>query len=269
MKEELLYKKNNEYGYIYMGQDKELEKIKIFSVPHIEKKLEFNTEINLELDEWFFIKFTNEEDDEIMKNYRLNTTEMNKINDFKNIDVIYKRINNEIIFQKITPKKKINKKLFLGIDKIINIVENSIEISEEVDAYYNDKTLYFKNFIKIKNLFKGIEKFYRVATEEEIKNFFEMSICDIKETINFGERNKKLLALINDDDKIEFSDKNFQKKLVDYSKKFPELNLKIERNQFIINDSKELGKFLKLILGRYSFNPITKEKVSILAAKKM
>lgn len=145
-----------------------------------ENSREFDPEIKLEHEEWFYIEI----DDvhmSMVKEYGdkfLNTAGLNDVNEeeFSKIDLIFRKVENDgLVFQKITQSKRL-------VDKSIlkwrhrraerTIIENGIELKSENDAYFdgNDK-LYFKNFRTIRSLFKGIDDYYRIASQAEVDEF--------------------------------------------------------------------------------------------------
>ena len=187
---------------------------------------------------------------------------------------IVKQIDNGIVFQKITSSKRMVKTSILKKpeDKKVemSIIDNGIEITSKVDAYYSENRLYFKNFSTIKSMFENIEDFYREATSGEVLQFKEQSLVSIGENLtNLGTRNLNMLAIINDDEEIDLSDSSFKERMLSEYLNYPSLEFQVSNEQFIINSRKQLNLFLKLALGRLYENPMTKQKMEASSAKKI
>ena len=256
------------------------DNLEMFIEPDITTEIKFDSRDNLEDDEWFYIEI-DEKHEEMIADYSSHFSSSASLNDvsdddFSKIDIIFKQLEKEkLIFQKITPSKRLVHRKYLKkpLNKKveINTIEHGIEISEKIDAYFDGcDRLYFKKFATIKSMFKCIECYYREANDKEIREFKNYSIIDIKDDlVDIGTRNMKMIAVIADDDKIDLESKDFNDKLLKNHEKYPEKNFQIERGRFIINTKKQLTDFLKLAIGELYENPMTNEKMEASSAKKL
>ena len=174
--------------------------------------IEFNTEAKCEVDEWLYIDLLNHKEEIITPFLDLfkSTANLNTFDDdsFSSMDFLITKPkeSNELILKKITKAKRLENISILQIKgrqlgpsalKVINI-PNGIELDGNIDAYYDgNNRLYFKNFNKIHNIFKGIDIFYREANEEEVKSFKNSACLDLSGyTRDIGIRNLKMIAII-------------------------------------------------------------------------
>lgn len=84
-----------------------------------------------------------------------------------------------IKFSRVFKKYKLSNKKVLGIfgkgkPEVVE-VNNQIEFSGIVDAYWDGQTLTFKKFNHISSLFDGVHQFYREANELEVHQFLTQS----------------------------------------------------------------------------------------------
>ncbi|MBZ5983780.1 hypothetical protein KIJ05_01330 [Leuconostoc gelidum subsp. gasicomitatum] len=253
-------------------------KLDDFIIPNVLNTIKFDAETKLEEEEWFYIE-VDQSHKKMIDNYSdcfINSVSLNEVsdNDFSNIEVIVKQIDTNIIFQKITSSKRIVNKSILKKpeDKKVemNTIDNGIEITSKIDAYYSEDRLYFKNFAIIKSMFENIEDFYREATSSEVFQFKALSLVSVSERLtDLGTRNLNMLAIVNDDDEIDLSDSHFKEKMLLEYQKYSELDFEVDNQQFIINSKKQLNIFLKLALGRLYENPMTRQKMEASSAKKI
>ncbi|MFT9266986.1 Kiwa anti-phage protein KwaB-like domain-containing protein [Oenococcus sp.] len=265
---------------VRIGEESEYRKLSIelkdISTPDMIDTIPFDAEKTREEDEWFYIQI-DEPHKQMINDYAdcfSNSASLNEISDkdFSKIDVIAKQETNGIIFQKITPSKRMVKASILRkpLDKKaeINTIDNGIELTSKVDAYYSEGKLYFKYFSTIRSMFKDIEEFYRVATSDEVHQFKEMSLVSVGKNFNdLGTRNLKMLAAIKDDSEINFSDVEFRNRMFEEYLNYPDLDFQVDNGQFVINTKKQLNLFLKLALGRLYENPMTRQKMEASSAK--
>lgn len=256
------------------------EDIPELSEPEITNPKKYDPEVHLEDDEWFFIEIDSAHE-KMVHEYSCffsNTAGLNDISkdEFSNIDVIFKQLQKgKIVFQKITASKRlIDKSILKWAEKRKKAnrtaIENGIEIKKSIDALFDgtDK-LYFRSFRTIKNMFSGIEDYYRVATEQELSEFKELSIISCNDKLKVGTNNLKMLALLSNDEDIDLTDNKFYNKLLGEYVKYPNQDFQIANNQFVINTNKQLTSFLKLALGRLYTNPMTEHKMEASSAKKI
>ncbi|MGC3941675.1 hypothetical protein M5J17_03390 [Streptococcus koreensis] len=245
-----------------------------------ENSREFDPEIKLEYDEWFYVKI-DDSHMSMVKEYEdkfLNTAGLNDVNEeeFSKIDLIFRKVENDgLVFQKITQSKRL-------VDRSIlkwkyrsgraerTIIEKGIELKSDNDAYFdgNDK-LYFKNFRTIRSLFKGIDDYYRIASQAEVDEFKEFSpVCFVKE-FKIKTNNLKMLAVLKDYG-IDLNDIAVKSTLLRTYSQYPNQEFELDDNQnFIIDSNRKLTCLLKLALGRLYTNPITHHKMEANHAKKL
>ena len=245
-----------------------------------ENSREFDPEIKLEHEEWFYIEI-DDEHMSMVKEYEdkfLNTAGLNDVNEeeFSRIDLIFRKVENDgLVFQKITKSKRM-------VDKSIlkwwgnlrraerTIIENGIELKSENDAYFdgNDK-LYFKNFRTIRSLFKGIDDYYRIASQAEVDEFKEFNLVSFVSDFKIKTNNLKMLAVLKDYG-IDLNDVAVKSTLLRTYSQYPNQEFELDDNQnFIIDSNRKLTCLLKLALGRLYTNPITHHKMEANHAKKL
>ena len=245
-----------------------------------ENSREFDPEIKLEHEEWFYIEI-DDEHMSMVKEYEdkfLNTAGLNDVNEeeFSRIDLIFRKVENDgLVFQKITKSKRM-------VDKSIlkwwgnlrraerTIIENGIELKSENDAYFdgNDK-LYFKNFRTIRSLFKGIDDYYRIASQAEVDEFKEFNLIRFIKEFKIKTNNLKMLAVLKDYG-IDLNDVAVKNTLLRTYSQYPNQEFELDDNQnFIIDSNRKLTCLLKLALGRLYTNPITHHKMEANHAKKL
>ena len=242
-----------------------------------ENSREFDPEIKLEHEEWFYIEI-DDEHMSMVKEYEdkfLNTAGLNDVNEeeFSKIDLIFRKVENDgLVFQKITKSRRM-------VDKSIlkwryrraerTIIEKGIELKSENDAYFdgNDK-LYFKNFRTIRSLFKGIDDYYRIASQAEVNEFKEFNLVSFVSDFKIKTNNLKMLAILKDDE-IDLSDTSIISTLLTSYEQYPEQDFKVSEGRFIIDTNKRLTSFLKLALGRLYTNPITSHQMEASSARRL
>ena len=245
-----------------------------------ENSREFDPEIKLEHDEWFYVEI-DDSHMSMVKEYEdkfLNTVGLNDVNEaeFSKIDLIFRKVENDgLVFQKITQSKRL-------VDKSIlkwrfrsgraerTIIEKGIELKSENDAYFdgNDK-LYFKNFRTIRSLFKGIDDYYRIASQAEVNEFKEFNLVSFVSDFKIKTNNLKMLAVLKDYE-IDLDDIAVKSTLLRSYSQYPNQEFELDDNQnFIIDSNRKLTCLLKLALGRLYTNPITHHKMEANHAKKL
>ncbi|MBN2958256.1 MAG: hypothetical protein JTJ17_01110 [Streptococcus gordonii] len=245
-----------------------------------ENCIEFDPELILEAEDWFYIEI-DDEHISMVKEYEdkfSNTAGLNDVTEeeFSKIGLIFRKVeNNGLVFQKITQSKRM-------VDKSIlkwkynsrraerTIIENGIELKSENDAYFDgiDK-LYFKNFRTIRSLFKGIDDYYRIASQVEVDEFKEFNLVSFVSDFKIKTNNLKMLAVLKDYD-IDLDDIAVKNTLLRTYSQYPSQEFELDDNQnFIIDSNRKLTCLLKLALGRLYTNPITHHKMEANHAKKL
>lgn len=173
------------------------------------KVIPYNPNYKLEEDQIFVIEsadsfITNKE---ILENFetKASTYEELEGDKWSKVAVLVFSNNNKNYYQRIIGKKYLNTKV------VLKFVSTGPQITEEIEGIalnpnsfiiydIKNKKLYFKNFLEVSKIFKGIEVLYREATEDEVKKFFSNDLVDKNSTIGFenitsAKRKKILLAL--------------------------------------------------------------------------
>ena len=265
-------------GQIYRKLDN-TDDISELIAPEIdpENSIEFNPELRLETDDWFYIEI-DDEHMSMIKEYEdkfLNTAGLNDVNEaeFSKIDLIFRKVDNDgLVFQKITQSKRL-------VDKSIlkwryrraerTIIEKGIELKSENDAYFDgNNKLYFRSFRTIHSLFKGIDDYYRIASLAEVDEFKEFNLVSFVSDFKIKTNNLKMLAILKDDE-IDLSNTTIISTLLTSYEQYPEQDFKVLEGKFIIDTNKQLTSFLKLALGRLYTNPITKHKMEASSARRL
>lgn len=212
-----------------------------------ENCIEFDPELILEAEDWFYIEI-DDEHISMVKEYEdkfSNTAGLNDVTEeeFSKIGLIFRKVeNNGLVFQKITQSKRM-------VDKSIlkwkynsrraerTIIENGIELKSENDAYFDgiDK-LYFKNFRTIRSLFKGIDDYYRIASQVEVDEFKEFNLVSFVSDFKIKTNNLKMLAVLKDYD-IDLDDIAVKNTLLRTYSQYPSQEFELDDNQNFIIDS--------------------------------
>lgn len=282
-----LYAKTNgkDGGHkIIFSSKAEIEQTDFFDIPDIDtgKLYEYNPEMNLEIDEWFYIDL-DDEHMQCVEEYIINAADSVNINpiessDYSKIIAIYKTFGIDkvsFVLEKITNSSRITNRRFLnlfGDHPELIMQQSSIIFSGKVDAYFDgEKRIYFKSFSTIRSLFDGIEDYYREATQAEVEEFCACSILRVADhaTDKIGIRSLKRIAAIMVDPEINLKDDKFLQKLKTYACKYPESQLQLEDGKIVINNEKDLSAFTMLASGRYYKSELTGEKMAATSATKL
>ena len=242
--------------------------------------IKFDPEAQLEHEDWFYIEI----DDihmPMVKEYGdkfLSTVSLNDVTEeeFTKIDLIFRKVENDgLVFQTITKSKRmVDKSILKWIPNIgkpeRTIIENGIELKSAIDAYFdgNDR-LYFKNFRTIRSLFKGIDDYYRIASQAEVDEFKQFNLVSFVSDFEIKTNNLKMLAVLKDYG-IDLNDIGVKRTLLRSYSQYPNQEFELDENQnFIIDSNRKLTCLLKLALGRLYTNPITHHKMEANHAKKL
>jgi len=261
---------------IYIFNDAKADDFEEFRKPEIVNEKEFGSELNLNEDEWFYIKIKNDHYEDMIGGYGLvvkNTTSLNQISrdNFGKLTVIFRSVDDDgLIFQKITPKKRLSNKKIITIGDAPDAKRiTGIDISDKVDAYFNgNDRIYFKSYRTIKSLFKHIEEYYRIATAEDVKIFYEFSGCEIfVRNSDLTDSIRKKIAIIVDNKKLDLNNQTVISKLIDYHEDYTKDELYVSSGQFIVQSKKQLDSFCSLVLGRFYENYMTGDTEEALSTK--
>lgn len=242
--------------------------------------IKFDPEAQLEHEDWFYIEI----DDihmSMVKEYGdkfLSTVSLNDVTEeeFTKIDLIFRKVENDgLVFQKITKSKRmVDKSILKWIPNIgkpeRTIIENGIELKSAIDAYFDgNNRLYFKNFRTIRSLFKGIDDYYRIASQAEVDEFKQFNLVSFVSDFEIKTNNLKMLAVLKDYE-IDLDDIAVKSTLLRSYSQYPNQEFELDDNQnFIIDSNRKLTCLLKLALGRLYTNPITHHKMEANHAKKL
>lgn len=240
----------------------------IFDVPNLSNTKTYVPKYRLEDedDEWFSL------DNFLIMGYqnglienKFNGTAFNQIatDNYKNIKYLCCKQNNLYLFQKMSANQLLSKKWFKITDSpTIQTNQPIIVINEWIDAVYdkNNDTLYFKDIIKIKQMFKGIEALYRTATHKEVNKFLSKNFILLGKTFtsdNVQIANRKRIAMALDTlNSFTSSEVN---QVVDYTKHYCP-KVPIDKSKFLIETEEHLKLVLFGIEQRYYTTSIHPEK---------
>lgn len=157
----------------------------ILDTPDLSNTQSYSPEYKLEDDEWFKL------DNFLARNYQngliensFNGTTFNQIttDKYKDIKYLCCKQNNLYLFQKMSLNQLLSKKWFKITDSpTLQIDKPIIIINEWIDAIYDksNDVLYFKDIVRIKQMFNGIEVLYRTATQTEVNTFLTQSFISL------------------------------------------------------------------------------------------
>lgn len=241
-----------------------------------ENSREFDPEIKLEHEEWFYIEI-DDEHMSMVKEYGdkfSSTVSLNDVTEeeFSKIDLIFRKVENDgLVFQKITQSKRLVDKSILKLRHRRaerTIIENGIELKSENDAYFDgNNKLYFRSFRTIHSLFKGIDDYYRIASLAEVDELKRIDLVTFSD-FEIKSNNLKMVAILKDDE-INLSDTSIISTLLTSYERYPEQDFKVSEGKFIIDTNKRLTSFLKLALGRLYTNPITSHQMEASSARRL
>lgn len=174
-----------------------------------------------------------------------------KSNQFNKITYLIFNDGEKLYFEKITPSKRITKKIidFSGDA----IVENKklLVMQDRADAMYDaeqDKLFFFK-LENLKRMFPEVEELYREATKEEIEEFANLDIINFSDDLiktKIGVQNRKRIASFLDKWKDVAKEKLLE--YIEYAEKF---NLPVEDKKLKVDSEKALKEALYLLDERY------------------
>ncbi|MBE9400048.1 hypothetical protein IQR32_01545 [Acinetobacter albensis] len=259
-----------------------------FSTPTSLKKLNFNSEYNLADNEEFVFSQT-ANDSQILPlvqkyiDVLANTVNGHTVKDCS--DSLAKivcfcfseKIGNieTIKFSRVFKKYKLTNKKVLGIigkgkPEVIEI-NNQIEFSGIVDAYWDGKILSFRKFNNISSLFDGAHLFYRKANEIEVKNFLTQSWFNLSQDYDVNTihlRSSKKIAQLVDSKRIDFSNPQLFAQITTNINQFPSNKLNIQKGKIIISNNEDINEFLKYVESKYYYSLIDGEPMEALATQK-
>lgn len=239
---------------------------RIFDVPDLSTTLNYSPTYKLDEEEWFKLDgFLERSYQNGLIESRFSGPEHNQIlpTQYEDIKYLCSKQDNLFIFQKMSKTQLLTKKwLHISDSPTLQRDKPIIVINDWIDAIYNkdEDTLYFKDIVKIKQMFRGIEELYREATQEEVISFLEKDFITVREEftsdkVKVANRRRIAMALntlnsFNDDEIIQ---------ICDYTKGYC-VNIRIDDNKFVIESEEELKQVLYGIEQRYYTTMIGEEK---------
>ena len=238
----------------------------ILEVPNLTNIQNYTPEYKLEDNEWFKLDnflprgYTNG----LIENTFSGTT-FNQITTDKYEDIKYLccKQNSLYLFQKISINKLLSKNWFKITDSpTLQLNKPIIVLNEWIDAVYDKSsdTLYFKDIVKIKQMFRGIESLYRTATQTEVNTFFGHSFISLGTsftTNSVKNANRRRIAMAIDT-LNSFTEEEVVE-VVNYTKSYC-TSVPINGNMFVIETEEHLKLVLFGIEQRYYTTNIQPEK---------
>lgn len=253
-----------------MGQyAKLLSDRNIYTLPKdLNNAVEYDASYKLEDGEWYMIsKFSNQDFCiDLLKN-PIDSTDYASIEKkvLNNLEFICSyQDGNEFYFQRILKSRVLKKHRIIDFSKDMEIHETGegIIINSIPDAVYikSKDCLYFQRLETISPIFRGIEKLYREATQEEVDKFLASKF--IRLTGNYGsakvgKANRHRLAMANDT--LSKLEKKQKKALFKYTYQYYP-DLEYDGKSFAIGSEDDLKNLLFGIEQRYYTTPVTHEK---------
>ncbi len=178
----------------------------ILDVPNLTRTHNYTSTYKLDDDEWFQLdNFKNRGYSNALIRSTFSGTTFNQItiDEYSKIKYLCSKQNDYYLFQKMSETQVLSKKWFHIQDSpSLQINKPIIVINDWIDAIYNknNDTLYFKDIVKIKHMFHGIEILYREATLTEVnsfltKNFISLGQGFTSSSVNVANRRRIAMAL--------------------------------------------------------------------------
>lgn len=275
--------KRSEHRILMQGN--ELRNIDFYSVPNIVEAIRFNPERKPDPGQWCYIEMDDVHKDSMLGRYvaaEASTGDLNPAtkNDYQDIDAVFRifSADGRIIFTKITNSYKVENKIFLRFydEQRAKVVtqEHEIAFSGKPDAYYDGSVrLYFKDYPTIRELFPGIEDYFRQATQDEVDRFFASDLLDVDESVKsakIGQRHSHRIASILDDENIDMISNQGKVKILSYAENYPESQVRYsETGKLLIAEKKDLGRVLDLLGSKYYTSEVTGKKMAAFAGSEI
>lgn len=242
----------------------------IYSEPDLspEKVFLFDPDRKLEHDEWYYIEFNKEQKERTINPFfyllessvSSNNIKSEDYSDVRSIFLALKDWENEKIFlTRIFPRYYTMSKKIIKWSSwpALESQSSSIDFNWSLDAFCDWNKLYFKSYPVIKPIFEWIEEFYRVATEEEKKEFLQKDFFEIDDytKIKVWPRNlRRIAAVLNI---INWDDIDTRKKYIDYANQYPKVWVEISNDKMKLEHNKDVSNVLSILEERVYTTPIT------------
>ncbi|WP_121626783.1 hypothetical protein [Poseidonibacter antarcticus] len=238
----------------------------IFEVPDLSNNENYAPTYKLDDDEWFRL------DNFLGRTFRngliertFSGTNHNQILPIQYKDIIYLccKQDNLFLFQKLSQTQLLSKKwLHISDSPSLQRDKPIIVINDWIDAIYNkdEDILYFKDIVKIKQMFNGIGDLYREATQVEVNTFLNKDFISLgnnftSASVKVANRRRIAMAL---DTLSRFTDDEVIQ-ICDYTQSYC-VDLNISNNTFVIETEDHLKLVLFGIEQRYYTTLIGTEK---------
>lgn len=278
-----LYGRWNNHVIIFDTEQK-INQLNEYKIPNIGNSKEFNPDESCDDDEWYFVEFTEEQKSQILGEFYTvigDTTALNPITpqNYKKALWLY-LVNSEnrtILFTRITKKYILWEHKIMTFygswDTILEANINSIQFNEQVDAYFDwNNKLYFKNYSKIRWIFRWFEVFYNEATEDEknefLQNTFFINLLWEVNSVKLGSRSLRKISYINSL-WIDFTDATIRTSYMEYASEYTELWIKVVGNQLKFENDKDINNILYLLTESCYTTPVTWRKKLAQASTNM
>lgn len=206
--------------------DENLPKVAFYQLPTISSSIKYNPDIWLDWDTWYRVTLDPDQKEEMIWPYINGTsgatsTSTISSENYDEVKALFLLEGDDsiddspvkMIISKVTASKIIKpERIFLVKDGSPDIIEQkrAITFNGYIDAYFDGiETLYFRNLPSIKSLFKWIEIFHKIATQEQKMEFLENQFfTTTKNRANFpvGDRNMRRIALVMEQLAIKWVD---------------------------------------------------------------
>lgn len=235
------------------------------ALPDLSGARNYSPNYKLDEDEWFRLsQFRTRGFSNPLIGTRFTSTNFNqlKTKDYPSISYLCFKQNHFFLFQKLNPSQLISKKWF-EISNAPSLESNKsiVVLSIFLDAVYDESSdlLYFKDLVRIKKIFPGIEELYRVATHAEVESFVSNDFIQLSTTYGIDRikvANRKRIASVVD--RLSGLSKKEIKSLVAYTKSY--CGVQYSKGKFQISSEDELKRVLYGIEERYYTTKMSKER---------
>lgn len=244
------------------GTEKQIFKIMFhddtfFDMPTWTQAHDYTPNYKLEEDEWYKMEqFPTLGYSNSLLGETINSTNYNQLHESKYNDIVYfcSQQTNYLLFQKMVASQRLQKRWF-QISNAPHLENNKpiIILNPHVDAVYDASSdiLFFRELVKLKVIFHGIDGLYREATHQEVEKFLSqkfISLDDNYSATKVGSANRKRITTAIDTI-TQFSEQeqsDIFKYIHDYCNDIP-----IENSAFKISNEEHLKKVLYGIEQRY------------------
>lgn len=174
---------------------------------------------------------------------------------FSSMNVTFCKVENKIFFQRIYNKNVIKQSYFHydGQNCSYEDNQNIVVVSNQTDAMYDiaNHRLYFYDFSVLKGLFKEVEKFYRVASDADIANFFENPILTLQDDAKLGTRSRIRIATMKDDGVLNNKTNVDVKKWMKYAKKYKQTFPSTDGTNIVVAHNKDIDGLYDAVYENY------------------